>query len=61
MTRRKLIGTITVSPSSVYQAACSHCTWRLNKRSKNDAESLLRSHARIAHPVTIQVFAEVPK
>ena len=61
MNRRKLIGTITVRSAGGYQAACSHCTWRLNKRKKDDAESLLRSHARIAHPVTIRVFAEVPK
>lgn len=61
MTRRKLIGTMTVRPSAGFHVACSHCTWRVNKRRKDDAEALLRSHARIAHPVIIRVFTEVPQ
>lgn len=55
---RTHIGSVSLWNSGTWHAACARCEWKLNKRDKADAVSLLQSHYRIAHPVTIPVYLE---
>lgn len=60
MKRRVWIGSVT-QQGAVFLAECGRCTWRLRKRDLADAEALLKSHNRIAHPRVIPVYLEEAK
>ena len=57
--KRRWIGHVTVlNEGPMFLAECGKCSWRLRKKRRDDAESLLKSHNRIAHPPTYSVYME---
>lgn len=56
--RRTRIGTVTAQKGRGHLAKCERCPWQLAKRDGKDAASLLRSHYRIAHEHTTDIYLE---
>lgn len=60
MSKKTWIGHVA-QHGETFMAVCGRCTWKLRKRKQDDAESLLRSHNRIAHRRVLPVYLEEPK